>query len=375
MEDVVLNHNNSESIESDNEDLESEELDEIEVEDSYENSDYPKYNPVILIKKIIEYLMSKNILLNKRLCTVCNNIMNLNSDNSKKDGLIWRCKHTGYNKHDIKCNIRNNSIFEQSKSDIRILFFIIFYNFIDRKSVNQTFLNCKEFSNTLNIETISQRSISKFMNIIRIKIMKYYHNMWNNNQLGIEPDDSGKSRIEVDESKIVTINNEVRWMLGLTDRATKEVRIFYLNNDRTKDHILPFIKKNVYTFPDIIRNNIDEDVENPATRIYTDSFQTYQVGDFNRMGFILHRINHSISFGQGINHTNTIEGVWSRLKRLCDCFNGLNGNQFYFNNNHNCNDTDYFNGYICAGIFFMDCEKNKLGLKDRGDYLIPFIKC
>ena len=109
--------------------------------------------------------------------------MNLNSDNSKKDGLIWRCKHIGYKKHDIKCNIRNNSIFEQSKSDIRILFFIIFYNFIDRKSVNQTFLNCKEFSNTLNIETISQRSISKFMSIIRIKIMKYYHNIWNNNQL------------------------------------------------------------------------------------------------------------------------------------------------------------------------------------------------
>ena len=51
MEDVVLNHNNSESIESDNEDLESEELDEIEVEDSYENSDYPKYNPANFNKK------------------------------------------------------------------------------------------------------------------------------------------------------------------------------------------------------------------------------------------------------------------------------------------------------------------------------------
>ena len=63
--------------------------------------------------------------------------------------------------------------------------------------------------------------------------MRYYHHIWNINQLGFEPDDSGKSRIEVDEIKIVTINNEVRWMLGLTDRATKEVRIFYLNNDIT----------------------------------------------------------------------------------------------------------------------------------------------
>ena len=113
--------------------------------------------------------------------------------------------------------------------------------------------------------------------------MKYYHNIWNHNQIWVELDESGKSRIEVDESKIVTINNEVRWMLGITDRATKEVRIFYLNNDRAKEHILPIIKKNVYTFPLRIINNQDNDTYNPATRIYTDSFPTYQVVDFNQM--------------------------------------------------------------------------------------------
>ena len=64
------------------------------------------------------------------------------------------------------------------------------------------------------------------------------------------------------------------------------------------------------------------------------------------------------------------------MKRLCNCFNGLNGKQFYFNNNHNVNDIDYFNGYyICAGIFYMDCENNKLGFKVKGEYIIPFIKC
>ena len=75
------------------------------------------------------------------------------------------------------------------------------------------------------------------------------------------------------------------------------------------------------------------------------------------MGFILHRINHSISFGQGINHNNTIKSFWSRLKRLCDNFNGLNGKQFYFNNNHNYKDTNCFNDYICACIIFMDCKR------------------
>ena len=39
------------TMESDNEDLESEELDEIGVEDNYENSEYPKYNSVDFNKK------------------------------------------------------------------------------------------------------------------------------------------------------------------------------------------------------------------------------------------------------------------------------------------------------------------------------------
>ena len=31
--------------------------------------------------------MCNNIILNKRICDVCHNVMNLNLDNSKKDGL------------------------------------------------------------------------------------------------------------------------------------------------------------------------------------------------------------------------------------------------------------------------------------------------
>ena len=75
------------------------------------------------------------------------------------------------------------------------------------------------------------------------------------------------------------------------------------------------------------------------------------------MGFILHRINHSISFGQGINHNNTIKGFWSRLKRLCDYFNGLNGKQFYSNNNHNYKEINCFKGYICACIFLWTVKE------------------
>ena len=37
-------------------------------------------------------------------------------------------------------------------------------------------------------------------------------------------------------------------MLGFVDRGTKEVRIYYINNNRTKEKILPIVKNNVYSY-------------------------------------------------------------------------------------------------------------------------------
>ena len=48
----------------------------------------------------------------------------------------------------------------------------------------------------------------------------------------------------------------------------------------------------------MVNNNIDiDDLELP-TRIYSDSFQSYQIRDFNRIVFIFHKINHSLWFTQ-----------------------------------------------------------------------------
>ena len=42
------------------------------------------------------------------------------------------------------------------------------------------------------------------------------------------------------------------------------------------------------------------------------------------MGFLLKKVNHSIWFGQGLFHTNSIEGLWSSIKRISNHFAGLN---------------------------------------------------
>ena len=47
-----------------------------------------------------------------------------------KDGKCWR--FNGNNKHDIKVNIMSNSILSKMKTYIRLVYFIIFENFVKK---------------------------------------------------------------------------------------------------------------------------------------------------------------------------------------------------------------------------------------------------
>ena len=75
-------------------------------------------------------------------------------------------------------------------------------------------------------------------------------------KMGLEPNDRGKSYCEIDESKIINYNNETRWMFGIYDRGTKEIRIFFVDNNRTKETLLPLIKKNISKYYQSIDNTI-----------------------------------------------------------------------------------------------------------------------
>lgn len=89
--------------------------------------------------------------------------MTLNKRKHNKDGIIWRYKKNWNNKHDNKANIRKLSLIENSKLDMRIIYFIIFLNFIESYSINQAFKNGKKFCNQLKIESVSRKAIRKFI--------------------------------------------------------------------------------------------------------------------------------------------------------------------------------------------------------------------
>ena len=121
----------------------------------------------------------------------------------------------GNNKHDVKQNIRANSIFANVKADIRILYFILFENFIYNFSINTVYNNCKEFSRDIGIKFISRNYLGNIYRMIRGKIRDKKHNFWNSNNMAEVPCLDGKSKIEIDESKFITYDGYSDWWTEL----------------------------------------------------------------------------------------------------------------------------------------------------------------
>ena len=137
-------------------------------------------------------------------------------------------------------------------------------------------------------------------------------------------------------------------MFGLIDRFNKDARIFCIMSDRTKEKLLPIVKDNVYT---------NDENEETRTRIYSDSFATYQPDDFENMGFKLNKVNHSVWFGVGLFHTNTVEGLWGQIKRLSNNFSGLNFNILENVEKDGIKSEDYINDWLCYFLLLRDLKR------------------
>ena len=90
------------------------------------------------------------------------------------------------------------------------------------------------------------------------------------------------------------------------------------------------IKNNIYSpndneHMDIIEDDdeIRPDTYSTNTRIFSDCFRSYQESDFQNLGLILKRVNHSVWFGISSLHKNTIELLCHQLKLITNKFSGL----------------------------------------------------
>ena len=61
--------------------------------------------------------------------------------------------------------------------------------------------------------------------------------------MGIEPGIDGKTRIEIDEFKVIKLGQNTRWIFGMVDRNKYDIHFFFANDNRQDETLLPIIKK------------------------------------------------------------------------------------------------------------------------------------
>ena len=141
------------------------------------------------------------------------------------DKLIWRCR-SRYPNHDIKINIRKESILKDNHQNIQIIYFLLFYCFTEIKSIMQSLTESESFSKQVGVTRVNKNSIINFFSNIRGKIRIFMHKKWSTNLLVEYISDGGYASVEIDESEVIGNGNEIYWMFGIIDRNTKEARIF-----------------------------------------------------------------------------------------------------------------------------------------------------
>ena len=68
-------------------------------------------------------------------------------------------------------------------------------------------------------------------------------------------------------------------------------------------------------------------------------------------------MNHSVWFESGLFNTNSVEGLWSQLKRLTHDFSGLTINTINYLEANGINTQEYLDSWICFGLFLRNVEK------------------
>ena len=134
------------------------------------------YNPALFQQEdIIKFFQMKGILKNSFNCSIYGKIYKFVKENQTIDKYIWRCRGS-YPSNDIKINIRRNSILENMHLNIQILYYLFFYCFTEKKTINESLIETSKFAEALGISGIPNQYICNIFAILRGKIKENMHN-------------------------------------------------------------------------------------------------------------------------------------------------------------------------------------------------------
>ena len=240
---------------------------------------------------IYTFLVDRSLLASRREC-VCGAQMILKERQNTTDGYIWECPSSNCRK---RRSVRVGSFFEDSNISLAKWLYIIYLWSIGESNKRLSLLT------GLSLRTIVT-VLDKIRNICSMKILN------GNFKLG----GRGKT-VEIDESMFGNKRkynrgrvSEGQWVFGMVERDTGRSLVFRVP-DRQRETLVTRL--------------VREFVE-PGTVIMSDKFSPYF--NLNDVGYIHLMVNHSENFVDPYTgaHSNTIEGLWSQVKRKLKAMNG-----------------------------------------------------
>jgi len=208
--------------------------------------------------------------------------------------IIFLCDNCG-----TKKSIRYRTFFEDSKLTLLELVRIVFYYFIEQKTLREVTTELK----------ISKGTLIKINRQLQELISQYIQATYIDHQLGeitvaVDDGENENGIVDIDETLFCHLGRIQIWVFGLVDRVTKEFRAFVVQ-DRTADTLIPIIRENVRI----------------GAIIYSDGWRSYS--GLGGLGYDHRVVIHDQGFGQGQDTTNSIESCWSHLKRVTRQSSGI----------------------------------------------------
>lgn len=249
----------------------------------------------------IELAAKMGLLKNERECTFCKHPLLLFKRSQRRENLIWKCT-----KCKVYLAIRADSIFEGSHLQISEIFKLI-YLWSQETPQNKITSEVK-----LNKNTVVSWCL-KFRELCIDEIEE------EGNLLGGIDEEGNSIDVEIDESLFFKrkynrgrLGNPM-WVFGAIERSSG--RCFFV----------PVEQRDSLTLNEIINSRI-----RPGSRIISDMWKAYNSIQRNP-NYIHATVNHSINFVSPDDpsvHTQSIECLWSHLKRKLRCQYGTNEDLF-----------------------------------------------
>lgn len=248
-------------------------------------------------REVVDFCMKKGLIASSYECAVCGRGMKL-CEAKNVDGFEWRCdRRVKGEKHCVRRSIRRGSWFEESKlSMIDVL--IVTYAWVEKHTNAQI----------RHLARVNKNTVTDWMNFCREVCMCIC--VHESSSLGGE----GKI-VEIDESLFgkrkynrgKRVNG--KWVFGGVERGSNEC-FFEVVGDRTKETLLEIIKRRIL----------------PGTEVISDYWRAYNC--LQHEGYRKLRVNHKLHFKDPVTgaHTNTIEGLWSWIKRSLRGIRRVRGN-------------------------------------------------